>query len=90
MLKGNIGMLKGEFTRKPEELPPGKLKTAQGVGEKLTQLRKFLYFFFSVGIGFMFVMYANSFVAEIFQIIFWVLLVFYILFKIRDYVRGTI
>ena len=86
----NIDILKGEFTRKPEELPEGKLKTAQSLSGRLTQLRKFLYFFFSVGIAFMFLMYANSFVAEPFQIILWVLTIFYMLFKIRDYIRGTI
>ena len=86
----NIDILKGEFTRKPEELPEGKLKAAQSLSGGLTQLRKFLYFFFSVGVAFMFVMYANSFVVEPFQIIFWVLLIFFGLFKLRDYIRGTI
>jgi len=86
----NIHVLKGEFTRKPEELPEGKLKTAQSLSVRLTQLRKFLYLFFSIGTAGVFTLVATQYVAEIFQVIFIILLVFYSLFKIRDYIRGTI
>jgi len=86
----NIDAIKGEFTKIPEELSEGKLKAATSLGTRLTQLRKFLYLFFSVGIAFMFLMYADSFVSEPFQIILGILYMFYVLFKVRDYIRGTI
>ena len=86
----NIEILKGEFTRKPEELPEGKLKTAQSLGDTLTQMRKFLYFFFSIAFVITFVIVAGIYVDLIIQILFGVLGFFYGLFKLRDYIRGTI
>ena len=86
----NINILKGEFTRKPEELPPNKLKTAQSLSTKLTAMRKFLYFFFSIASAITFFIVASMYVSEVIQIIILILSVIYGLFKLRDYIRGTI
>jgi len=86
----NIDLLKGEFTRKPEELQPKQLEKAQGLASILTIFRKFLYLFFSLGCGLVFLYVASQLVIEPIPTFIAVLLVPYMLFKFRDYIRGTI
>jgi len=83
--------LKGEFTKTPEQLDAKKLEQAKRLAAKLTDLRKFLYLFFSFGtvvslIG----VAAFAGVDGIIQLILASLSILYLLFKVRDYIRGTI
>jgi hypothetical protein len=83
--------IKGEFTKTPEQLDSKKLEQAKGLAEIFTQLRKFLYLFFSIMAGISFFGIAILLgVNFIIQIIIIILLIPYSLFKIRDYIRGTI
>lgn len=86
----NIDLLKGEFTRKPEELQPKQLEKAQGLASILTIFRKFLYLFFSIGTAFVFLYVISLQAIEPIPTFIAVLLVPYMLFKFRDYIRGTI
>ena len=76
---------------KPEDLPEKDLKKAKGIADVFTNIRKFLYLFFSIGsaialFGVAAIVGTNS----IIQLILLILTVPYILFKVRDFVRGTI
>jgi len=83
--------LKGEFTKTPEQLDAKKLEQAKGLAAKLTDLRKFLYLFFSIAAGISFFGIATLMDANfIIQVIIIILLIPYSLFKFRDYIRGTI
>jgi hypothetical protein len=82
--------IKGEFTKQPEQLPPEKLRQAQGLAKVLTDVRKFLYLFFSFMIpGIAIIInwqHGNIYLGYILI----VLGILFGLFKIRDYLRGTI
>lgn len=82
--------IKGEFTKKPEELPPEKLKQAKGLAGFLTELRKFFYLFFSFMVAGMAVIisWQNGNIYLVYVLV--ILGILFGLFKIRDYLRGTI
>lgn len=82
--------LKNEFMKTPEQLPPDKLKQAQGLADVLTELRKFLYLFFSLAFAITFYIVASEYVSIIIQIIIMILCLMYGMFKVRDYIRGKI
>ena len=82
--------LKGEFTKKPEELSSTQLVKATKLAKALTHLRKFLYFFFSIGTAIAFATIAIEYADAWVSYIIIVLMIPYIFFKIRDFIRGTI
>jgi hypothetical protein len=94
--KSAVGALAGELTKKPEQLPPEKLKQAQGLAGVLTELRKATYLLFSMLLVVLVLaeliryLPANSIISTIGFYGIGILGVAYCLFKIRDYVRGTI
>jgi hypothetical protein len=80
-----------EFTKKPADLSETQLKKAKGMAEFLTIIRKLSYFFFSVVV--VIVVYSaiqNYNILDIFKIIANIILSIYLLFKLRDLIRGTI
>jgi hypothetical protein len=87
----NIDLVVGEFTKRPEELSPDKLTKAQSLADILTNLRKFLYLFFSFATVFSLLGVAQFSGVDVYiQIIFIMLSIPYLAFKVRDYIRGTI
>jgi hypothetical protein len=94
--KSAASTLKSELTKKPEELPPEKLKQAKGLARVLTELRKATYLLFSLLLVIIVLaelshyLPVDSLPATIGLYGLEFLGVIYFLFKIRDYVRGTI
>lgn len=94
--KSAVGALAGELTKKPEQLPPEKLKQAQGLAGVLTAFRKATYLLFNLLLVVVVLdellryLPVDSLLATIgfYGICF--LSAIYCLFKIRDYIRGTI
>lgn len=83
--------IKDEFTKKEEDLDPVQLQQAQGLAGILTGIRQFSYFFIrsaTVAIILYFMMMYNL---PIFLLaIYGIFGFFYILFNLRDYLRGDI
>jgi len=86
----SIDIIKGELTKKPEELTSEKLAQAKGLAQMLTEFRKFLYLFFSIGTGIALVAVSSQYADGWVTTIILVFLILYSLFKFRDYIRGTI
>jgi len=86
----SFDLIKGELTKKSEELTSEKLAQAKGLAQILTELRKFLYLFFSIGAGIALLAISTQYAENWVSLILVVFLVIYSLFKIRDYIRGTI
>ena len=91
MVFESYGMLKKEFAKKPEELNEKQLKKATTMATFLTNIRKVSYFFFSVLL--VIVVYSaiqNYNLPWIITTISNGVLGVYLLFKLRDFLRGTI
>lgn len=84
--------LKGELTKQPHELPAEKLKQAEGLAKILTEFRKVLYlfFYFMAVVAILSVLNTYNSAPEIIKTIVGILLAIFLLFKVRDLIRGKI
>jgi hypothetical protein len=87
----NIDMLKGEFTKTPEQLTEKQLGTAKTLANIFSFIRRAIYFFFDVSSAVVVYMLMEVFSPDplILNIVL-VFLIVYSIFKIRDLLRGTI
>jgi len=91
--KSAVEALTGELTKRPHELPPEKLKQAEGLANIFTILRQVVYFVMPIFGIMAAIVYANrtyDIAPYIFTTVLWILFVIYISFKTRDLLRGKI
>jgi hypothetical protein len=82
--------IKMQVTATPGSLSPEKLEEAKGLAKILTEMRKFVYFFFSLMIVMSAVWMASNLADFWITMIIGIFGIMYLCFKLRDYVRGTI
>jgi prepilin signal peptidase PulO-like enzyme (type II secretory pathway) len=82
--------LKAELKRQPHELEPEKLKQAQGLAKVLTILRKAVSFLFYGLMTVVVIEFFKPYMPDYLILILTILGIIFVLFKFRDYIRGTI
>lgn len=86
-----VESLASELTKNPEELKPDQLEKAKGLANVFTEVRKALYLFFYIAaVGTILSVLSSNMAPDIIKLIVTILLVIFLLFKIRDLIRGKI
>jgi len=79
-----------QFNKKPEDLDEKQLDQAKRIASIFTNVRKFLYCLFSIGSMMTVVWMSYNIMGFIISTIILILGIIYSIFKLRDYLRGTI